>query len=110
MSFDSSQENRAIFERLGITLPQGDLVSHSPIDGGVIGSVPSASTAEVAAATARAHDAFLAWRNVPPPRRGELVRLFGEVLREEKEPLGRLVSLEAGKILQEGLGEVQEMI
>ncbi|HEX8381714.1 MAG TPA: aldehyde dehydrogenase family protein, partial [Allosphingosinicella sp.] len=48
--------------------------------------------------------------NVPPPRRGELVRLFGEVLREEKEALGRLVSLEAGKILQEGLGEVQEMI
>src|SRR5687767_4624570 len=110
MSFDSSQENRAIFERLGITPPQGDLESHSPIDGRLIGAVPSASTAEVAAATAGAHDAFLAWRNVPPPRRGELVRLFGEVLREVKEPLGRLVSLEAGKILQEGLGEVQEMI
>jgi aldehyde dehydrogenase (NAD+) len=58
----------------------------------------------------RAHVAYLAWRTVPPPRRGELVRLFGEVLREEKETLGRLVSLEAGKILQEGLGEVQEMI
>ena len=58
----------------------------------------------------RAQEAFLAWRLVPPPRRGELVRLFGEELREEKEALGRLVTLEAGKILQEGLGEVQEMI
>ncbi|MET1110089.1 MAG: aldehyde dehydrogenase family protein, partial [Allosphingosinicella sp.] len=66
--------------------------------------------AEVASAVGRAHAAFLAWRQVPAPRRGELVRLFGEVLREEKEALGRLVSLEAGKILQEGLGEVQEMI
>ena len=54
--------------------------------------------------------AFLAWRQVPPPRRGELVRLFGEVLREEKDELGRLVSRECGKILSEGLGEVQEMI
>jgi aldehyde dehydrogenase (NAD+) len=64
----------------------------------------------VRAAVGSAQDAFLAWRTVPPPRRGELVRLFGEVLREEKDALGRLVSLEAGKILQEGLGEVQEMI
>src|SRR5439155_14654322 len=69
-----------------------------------------ASAGEVADAVEQAHAAYLAWRNVPPPRRGELVRLFGEVLREEKEKLARLVSLEAGKILQEGLGEVQEMI
>ena len=54
--------------------------------------------------------AFRAWRTVPGPRRGELVRLFGEELRAEKENLGRLVTLECGKILQEGLGEVQEMI
>ena len=54
--------------------------------------------------------AFHAWRDVPAPRRGELVRLFGEELRANKETLGRLVTLEAGKILQEGLGEVQEMI
>src|SRR5690606_30962998 len=54
--------------------------------------------------------AFLAWRDVPPPRRGELVRRFGEELRACKEPLGRLVTLECGKILSEGLGEVQEMI
>ncbi|HEX9947190.1 MAG TPA: aldehyde dehydrogenase family protein [Allosphingosinicella sp.] len=110
MSFDSASETRALFERLGIPLPQGDLASLSPVDGRVIGGVASASPADVAAAVARAHDAFLAWRTVPPPRRGELVRLFGDVLRSEKDALGRLVSLEAGKILQEGLGEVQEMI
>jgi len=86
------------------------LDSFSPIDGRKIGSVATASPAEVGAAIGRAHDAFLAWRQVPAPRRGELVRLFGEVLREEKEALGRLVSRESGKILQEGLGEVQEMI
>jgi aldehyde dehydrogenase (NAD+) len=86
------------------------LPSISPIDGAVLGSVKTADAAAVAAAVERAHEAFLAWRLVPPPRRGELVRLFGEVLREEKEELGRLVSRECGKILSEGLGEVQEMI
>ena len=91
-------------------VPEGALVSRSPVDGEPIGGVPEASAGDVAAAVERAHTAFLAWRTVPPPRRGELVRLFGDVLRAEKEPLGRLVSLEAGKILQEGLGEVQEMI
>jgi aldehyde dehydrogenase (NAD+) len=110
MSFNSPDEAWALFERLGVALPKGDLVSCSPIDGRSIGAVASASAEDVAAAVARAHGAFLAWRSVPPPRRGELVRLFGEVLREEKGALGRLVSLEAGKILQEGLGEVQEMI
>ncbi|HYD36662.1 MAG TPA: aldehyde dehydrogenase family protein [Allosphingosinicella sp.] len=110
MSFDSPAEARSLFERLGVPLPRGELESRSPIDGRTLGSVPSASAADVAAAAGRAHGAFLDWRTVPAPRRGELVRLFGEVLREQKEPLGRLVSLEAGKILQEGLGEVQEMI
>jgi aldehyde dehydrogenase (NAD+) len=110
MSFDSAAEARALFGRLGIDAPEGDLVSRSPIDGRAIGGVATASAAEVGAAVERAHAAFLAWRDVPPPRRGELVRLFGEVLRGEKENLARLVSLEAGKILQEGLGEVQEMI
>jgi aldehyde dehydrogenase (NAD+) len=110
MSFDSGAEARALFGRLGIAPPEGELVSHSPIDGRPIGGVVPASAAEVAEAVERGHVAFLAWREVPPPRRGELVRRFGEVLREEKEKLARLVSLEAGKILQEGLGEVQEMI
>jgi aldehyde dehydrogenase (NAD+) len=110
MSFDSAREAQALFERLGVPRPSGDLVSRSPIDGRVLGGVAPASPAEVDAAIGRARDAFLAWREVPPPRRGELIRLFGSVLREEKDALGALVSLEAGKILQEGLGEVQEMI
>jgi aldehyde dehydrogenase (NAD+) len=110
MSFDSAAEARALFEGLRVPLPSGDLVSRSPIDGRAMASVASASPADVSAAVQRAHEAFLAWRTVPPPRRGELVRLFGEVLREEKQALARLVSLEAGKIREEGLGEVQEMI
>jgi aldehyde dehydrogenase (NAD+) len=110
MSFRSRDEARTLFAQLGMSPPEGPLESRSPIDGGLMGGVEIASPPDVAAAVRRAHDAFGAWRNVPPPRRGELVRLFGEVLREEKEALGRLVSLEAGKILQEGLGEVQEMI
>src|SRR5687768_4976123 len=109
-SFDSAAETRMLLDRLGISAGAGALESRSPIDGRVIGRVQVADGQAVAAAVARAHDAFLAWRLVPPPRRGELVRLFGEALREEKEALGRLVTIEAGKILQEGLGEVQEMI
>ncbi|HEX8443127.1 MAG TPA: aldehyde dehydrogenase family protein [Allosphingosinicella sp.] len=109
-NFSSPAEAAALLDRLGVAAPQGDLVSHSPVDGRAIGAVRSASRDEVAAAAERAQQAFLAWRIVPPPRRGELVRLFGEVLRENKQALGALVSLEAGKILQEGLGEVQEMI
>ncbi|MGQ0661799.1 L-piperidine-6-carboxylate dehydrogenase [Sphingosinicella sp.] len=88
----------------------GELPSFSPIDGRELGRVRAVSRDDVAAAIGRAHDAFLAWRDVPAPRRGELVRLLGEELRAEKEALGRLVSQECGKILSEGLGEVQEMI
>ncbi|HEY5713063.1 MAG TPA: aldehyde dehydrogenase family protein [Allosphingosinicella sp.] len=99
-----------LLERLGVNISAGDLVSVSPVDGAELGRVASAGLAEVAAAIGRAHDSYLAWRLVPPPRRGELVRIFGEVLREEKDGLGRLVSLECGKVLSEGLGEVQEMI
>ncbi len=109
-AFDSAAEARALFDRLGISAGEGKMESRSPIDGRVIGRVDVADMQGVAAAVDRAHRAFLDWRLVPPPRRGELVRLFGEVLRDEKDALGRLVSLEAGKILQEGLGEVQEMI
>ncbi|HZG46291.1 MAG TPA: aldehyde dehydrogenase family protein [Allosphingosinicella sp.] len=111
MSFSSSEEAGRLFAALGVPAPQaGELVSRSPIDGGEIGRVAAAGAAGVGDAVERAQAAFLAWRTVPPPRRGELVRLFGDVLRAEKEPLGRLGSLEAGKILPEGLGEVQEMI
>jgi len=89
---------------------RGDIEVRSPVSGEVIGRVASQSAVEVDEALARAQRAFLIWRTVPAPRRGELVRLLGERLRARKVALGRLVSLEAGKILQEGLGEVQEMI
>ena len=85
----------------------GDLVSYSPINGAEIGRV---DIGDPSRATERAARAFLEWRLVPAPRRGELVRLLGEELRSAKEPLARLVTLECGKIVQEGLGEVQEMI
>ncbi|MBK6787042.1 MAG: aldehyde dehydrogenase family protein [Betaproteobacteria bacterium] len=88
----------------------GTLAARSPINGEAIGQVPETPPAGVAQAVAAAHQAFLAWRTVPAPRRGELVRLLGEELRTHKAALGRLVSIEAGKIGSEGLGEVQEMI
>jgi len=91
-------------------LTGGTLAVHTPIDGAEIARLKVHSTEEVRAMIAKAVEAFRVWRSVPAPRRGELVRLFGEELRAEKENLGRLVTLECGKILQEGLGEVQEMI
>jgi len=91
-------------------LTGGTLSVATPIDGSEIARLHQHTPAEAEAMIARAREAFLAWREVPPPRRGELVRLIGEELRKEKDALGALVSLENGKILQEGLGEVQEMI
>jgi aldehyde dehydrogenase (NAD+) len=95
---------------LGVAANDGPHVVHSPIDGGEIGRVAFDDAKSIDAKIAASAEAFRAWREVPAPRRGELVRLFGEELRAHKEELGRLVTLEAGKILQEGLGEVQEMI
>ncbi len=89
---------------------EGDLVARSPIDGSVTARLASHDAAGVDAAIARAHAAFLAWRSVPAPRRGELIRLFGEELRKEKDALASLVTIEAGKIVAEARGEVQEMI
>jgi aldehyde dehydrogenase (NAD+) len=95
-SFDSRAETERLFERLGLQLPrEGAIEARSPIDGRTIGRVAEQGAGDVAEAVEQAHQAHLAWRLVPPPRRGELVRLFGQVLREEKETLGRLVSLEA---------------
>ena len=88
----------------------GTLAAHTPIDGSQLGAVREASPAEVASAVGRAREAFEGWRDVPAPRRGELVRLFGDELRRHKADLGRLVSIEVGKITAEGAGEVQEMI
>lgn len=88
----------------------GELPVHTPIDGAEIARLKAHSRSDVESAIGRAAAAFKKWREAPAPRRGELIRLFGEQLRAEKENLGRLVTLESGKILQEGLGEVQEMI
>src|SRR5262245_60017639 len=99
--------------RLGVDaelVSAGDLVVRTPITGEEIARVARTSEADASAAVTRAAVAFAAWRDVPAPRRGELVRLLGEELRQEKETLGALVTLEVGKIAQEGLGEVQEMI
>ncbi|MET2525786.1 aldehyde dehydrogenase family protein [Ralstonia pseudosolanacearum] len=94
----------------GAASVEGGHQVRSPIDGTLIGSVKLVPAKESEAAIERAHAAFLHWRGVPAPVRGELVRLLGVELRRHKEALGRLVTLEAGKLLSEGLGEVQEMI
>jgi aldehyde dehydrogenase (NAD+) len=88
----------------------GDLKVHSPINGALIGEVTQIKAKDVDAIIDKGHEAFLAWRKTPAPVRGEFVRLLGEELREAKEDLGKLVTIENGKILSEGLGEVQEMI
>jgi len=88
----------------------GTLAVRSPISGEAIAQARVTDRAGADRAIGEAHAAFLAWRNVPAPRRGELVRLLGEELRAHKAQLGRLVSIEVGKIASEGLGEVQEMI
>ena len=84
--------------------------SISPIDNSLLGSVKNASLEDYEDIIVKAQEAFKTWRDVPAPKRGEIVRQIGLALREAKEDLGLLVSLEMGKIYQEGLGEVQEMI
>ena len=104
-------ETPALLSPLGvdrIAFTGGDLPVHSPIDGNLIGSV--ATTTDVDAAIGRADTAFRAWQMVPAPRRGELVRRLGNALRTHKDALGRLVTIDCGKPLSEGHGEVQEMI
>ena len=91
-------------------LSGGTLAVHTPVDGSLLARLRTHSTQDVARMISDGNTAFADWRKTPAPRRGELVRLIGEELRAEKDSLGALVSLECGKILQEGLGEVQEMI
>ncbi|MET0459280.1 MAG: aldehyde dehydrogenase family protein [Ilumatobacteraceae bacterium] len=98
----------SILAECGADAPSGELTARSPITGGSLG--PSGAVADVDAAVERATDAFGPWRATPAPIRGNLVRRLGELLREHKDALGALVSIEAGKIRSEGLGEVQEMI
>ncbi|MBX3573796.1 MAG: aldehyde dehydrogenase family protein [Mesorhizobium sp.] len=112
-SVDVKQETAAILDRLGVPRAAwtgGSMASFSPVTGEEIARLKPVSSAEAAAAIEAAHEAFKEWRLVPAPKRGELVRLLGEELRAAKSDLGRLVSIEAGKITSEGLGEVQEMI
>ena len=91
-------------------LNSGPLLVVSPVDGSELASLKTATAEDVLTTIKQSTEAFKLWRNVPAPRRGELVRLIGDELRTAKTSLGQLVSLECGKILQEGLGEVQEMI
>ena len=106
-------ETIEILARVGIfadRISGGALAVHSPLTGEQIAATGVAGASTVNQTIAQAHQAFLQWRSVPAPRRGELVRLFGNALREHKDDLARLVSIEAGKIPSEGAGEVQEMI
>ena len=89
----------------------GEIIeSFSPVDGKLIAQVKSTTNKDYETVMAAATSAFKTWRTMPAPQRGEIVRQFGDKLRELKEPLGKLVSYEMGKSYQEGLGEVQEMI
>src|SRR5204862_7596223 len=105
-SMSPADETRELLRQFGIAA-SGDLVSRSPIDGAEIGRVAVGDPAEAGERAARA---FPEWRTVPPPRRGELVRLLGDELRAAKPVLARLSTIEAGTIIAESLGEVQEMI
>ncbi len=115
---------RAVFPRLGLsqkTVNSGVfsgkwggrgavLIKKSPIDGSILARVRQASAADYEQTVASAAEAFQSWRELPAPKRGEVVRRYGNALRELKSELGCLVSLEVGKVLAEGEGEVQEMI
>ncbi|QQG37456.1 MAG: aldehyde dehydrogenase family protein [Micavibrio aeruginosavorus] len=106
-------DSQTILKTLGLSGPDfstGDLVVRSPINGEQLASLRQNKLSDVGVCVARSQAAFREWRTVPAPVRGELVRLIGEELRASKEDLGKLVTLECGKILSEGLGEVQEMI
>jgi aldehyde dehydrogenase (NAD+) len=106
-------ETLAILSRLGIpadAFTSDGIAARSPITGEVLTRVHATTAAEVNDRIGAAASAFAAWRQVPAPRRGQLVRLLGEELRAAKDDLGRLVTIETGKILSEGLGEVQEMV
>jgi len=110
---DIARRAREILDRLGVAEPfdsDGTVVARSPVDGSEIGRLRAHTAEEVTVVVDRAQQAFESWRTVPAPVRGQLVRELGQLLRQHKEDLGALVSIEAGKIVSEGLGEVQEMI
>ncbi len=105
--------NISVLNQLGLSnelLNGGDHAIRSPIDGSTLAKLAFIDATQTNAIIDEAHDAFLEWRTVPAPIRGELVRVLGELLREHKEELATVITLEAGKIQSEALGEVQEMI
>lgn len=107
------QETHNLLASLGVSASEysgGDLTVYTPITGEAIAQVSKASTTVAAEAISAAHRAFLEWRTIPAPKRGELVRLLGEELRTALPALGKLITIETGKLLSEGFGEVQEMI
>ena len=113
MTYNPADQLEQAIARVGISpddLSSGPLAFFSPIDGSTLGHVAVDSEQSVNEKIALASRAFATWRTLPAPLRGELVRLFGAELRKEKDALGTLVTLECGKLLAEGLGEVQEMI
>lgn len=102
---------KSVLERCGFEpaeFTEGSLTVRSPIDGSILGKLQETPAASMQAVIDRSHAAFLAWRMVPAPARGELVRLWGEELRTAKQDIGHIISMEVGKIVEEGLGEVQE--
>jgi aldehyde dehydrogenase (NAD+) len=108
-----AEEAAKLLDSLGVKrgrFSAGSREARSPITGEIIGRLKDDAPRDVGRRVEQAEQAFRAWRKLPPPRRGELVRLLGEELRAAKPALGALVTLEAGKIVAEGLGEVQEMI
>jgi aldehyde dehydrogenase (NAD+) len=111
MKLSPTHDALIAFHDMGMTLPnEGSLPSRSPITGEIMGSVPETPLRDVNDMIYRSDLLFPAWRDTPAPQRGLLVRAFGEAVRKNKEFLGKLITLETGKILQEGLGEVQEII
>ena len=104
-------ENKGVSTGANWLSSKGEMLhSYSPVDGKLIGSVSTTDKESYEKAIETAEQAFAHWRMMPAPARGEIVRQIGQALREYREPLGKLVSYEMGKSLQEGYGEVQEMI
>jgi NAD-dependent aldehyde dehydrogenases len=102
-----------LLSNLGVKLVDykgADLKVYSPIDGSIIAELALDTQSSLDTKIKNASEAFKVWRRVPAPKRGELVRIFGNILRDHKEELSQLVTIECGKIIEEGRGEVQEMI
>ena len=103
------QSNHGTSTGLNTEGSRKSIKSYSPVDGAFIGSVSVTSREQYDAVLTKATTAFSVWRTVPAPKRGEIVRQFGDELRKNKDALGRLVSYEMGKSLQEGWGEVKQV-